>query len=508
MKTDYDVTVVGLGPAGTLTSLLLSDSSVNVIGIDKEKDIYNLPRAVTIDDEGLRILQRLNLENIYLDNATAIEGAYFLDDKFNKLSGIDIPSGHLTTNGWMPTMLFHQPYTDGLLRDELLKSTCSVKLETELVDLIPNGNHFIVKTQDLTNGVENSFSTQYVVGADGASSKVRNIMELDQEDLDYDKNWLVVDVKLNVENTLPRFAAQICDPKRICTYIPSHLPFRRWEFILLEGESKDEMLEENKIQELISPWLKPEEYGIIRAAVYRFHSLMVKNFRKDNCFLIGDAAHQSPPFMGQGMMSGYRDALNLSWKLISVIKDFFPSTLLGSFEEERKPHSRFVVDGSAAIGKLMSAYADAVERNQSSDVPQELIDRGYGSFTLPPLENGILYKGKSDTTSLAGSIFPQPLRMEGMECCERLDALLGKGFCIVSKKEIDLNSEQTEFYEKIRSKFVVLEDSILNYSPSVKDVMKKNDIYILRPDRHIFGSTSDKITFDDLTEDLKERLNF
>ena len=229
---------------------------------------------------------------------------------------------------------------------------------------------------------------------------------------------------------------------------------------------------------------------------------------RDNCFLIGDAAHQSPPFMGQGMMSGYRDALNLSWKLISVIKDSFPSTLLGSFEEERKPHSRFVVDGSAAIGKLMSAYADAVERNQSSDVPQELIDRGYGSFTLPPLQNGILYKGKSDRTSLAGSIFPQPLRMEGMECRERLDALLGNGFCIVSKKEIDLSSEQTEFYEKIRSKFVVLEDSILNNSPSVKDVMKKSDVYILRPDRHIFGSTSDKITFGDLTEDLKERLDF
>ena len=98
--------------------------------------------------------------------------------------------------------------------------------------------------------------------------------------------------------------------------------------------------------------------------------------------------------------------------------------------------------------------------------------------------------------------------MQGMECIERLDALLGKDFCIVSKKEIDLNSEQKEFYEKINSKFLVLEESILNSSPWVKEIMKKNDVYILRPDRHIFGSTSDKITFNDLTEDLKERLNF
>lgn len=109
---------------------------------------------------------------------------------------------------------------------------------------------------------------------------------------------------------------------------------------------------------------------------------------------------------------------------------------------------------------------------------------------------------------MAGSIFPQPLRMEGMICSERLDTLLGKDFCIVSKKEINLNTEQKEFYEKINSKFLVLEESILNSSPSVKEVMKKNDVYILRPDRHIFGSTSDKITFNDLTEDLKERLSF
>ena len=136
MKTDYDVTVICLGPAGTLTSLLLSDSSVNVIGIDKEKDIYNLPRAVTIDDEGLRILQRLNLEHVYLDNATAIEGAYFLDDKLNKLRGLDIPSGHFTSNGWMPTMLFHQPYTDALLREELLKFQVLLQLQFLLKKLL------------------------------------------------------------------------------------------------------------------------------------------------------------------------------------------------------------------------------------------------------------------------------------------------------------------------------------------------------------------------------------
>ena len=507
MKTDCDVVVVGLGPAGTLTSLLLSDSSIKVIGIDKEKEIYSLPRAVTIDDEGLRTLQRLNLENIYLENGTAIEGAYFLDDKLQKLSGMDVPANFLTSNGWMPNLMFHQPFTDALLREELLKSSCFIKLETELIEIVPIENYYIVKTLNLTNGKEDSFTAKYVVGADGASSKVRNLMEFDQEDLDYDKNWLVVDVKLKVENTLPTFAAQICNPKRICTYIPAHLPFRRWEFILLEGESKEEMLKETTIQKLISPWLKPNEYEIIRAAVYRFHSLLTTRFKKGNCFVIGDAAHQNPPFMGQGMMSGYRDALNLSWKLISVIINSFPKELLESYEEERKPHSRFVVEGSAAIGKLMSSYAEAIAKGNPSDVPQELVDRGYGSFSLPPLEKGLFYKGYSDTDSMAGNLFPQPLSMEGIMCKERLDSLLGKGFCVVSTKEVELMPYQKKFYEIINSNFLVIEKSMLNDNPWLNKTMSKNDIYILRPDRHIFGSTSDKITFEDLTEDLRERLS-
>lgn len=508
MQTEYDVTVVGLGPAGTLASLLLSDSSINVIGIDRDKDIYNLPRAVNIDDEGLRIMQRLNLEHIYLDNSTTLEGAYFVDNKLEKLSGIDIPKHFLTGNGWMPGVMFHQPSTDALLRKELLNSSCSVQLETELKEIIPEGNYYKVKTSNVLNGKENVFTTRYIIGADGASSKVRNILDLVQEDLDYDKNWLVVDVKLEIENNLPSYAAQICDPRRISTYIPAHLPFRRWEFILLDGETETEMLKDKKIQELISPWLKPVQYKIIRAAVYRFHSLLTKSFKKGNCFLIGDAAHQNPPFMGQGMMTGYRDALNLSWKLISVIKDSFPEELLESYDEERKPHSRFVVDGSAAIGKLMSAYAEAVKRGNPLDVPRELVERGYGSFSLPPLDHGILYEGNSNNESMAGFLFPQPLTMQGLKCKKRFDHLLGKSFCIVSRKKIQLNTDQKDFYGRINTKFLVIEENLIKENPWIKELMTKNNTYILRPDRHIFGSTSDKISFNDLTEDLKRRLKY
>ena len=506
MQTEYDVVVVGLGPAGTLFSLLLNDSSIRILGIDKDREIYNLPRAVNIDDEGLRIMQRLNLEHIYLDNSTVISGAYFVDDKLQKLSGMDIPKDFLTGNGWPPGAMFHQPYTDELLREELLKTDCTIHLETELTEIIDKNDYYIVKTKNLSTLKENSVSTKYIIGADGASSKVRSILGIAQEDLDYDKNWLVVDVKLNQDNNLPGYAAQICDPKRISTYIPAHLPYRRWEFILLEGETKEEMLKKDKIQELISPWIESDGYQIIRAAVYRFHSLLTDKFRHGNCFLIGDAAHQNPPFMGQGMMSGYRDALNLSWKLTAVIQKLLSENILETYEKERKPHSRFVVEGSAAIGKLMSAYSDAVKRGNSSDVPQELLDKGYGSYSLPPLDDGILYKGKSDNKRMVGFHFPQPLLMEGSKCKERYDHILGKRFCVVSKEKVALTPDQKDFYKKIKTKFLVLEESMINNNPWIKEFMVNSKTYIIRPDRHIFGSTSDKITFSELTRDFKERL--
>ena len=133
---EYDVVVVGLGPAGTLISLLLNDSSIRILGIDKDREVYNLPRAVNIDDEGLQTMQRLNLEHIYLDNSSVIGGAYFVDDKLQKLSGIDMPKDFLTGKGWFPGAMFHQPYTDILLREELLKTDSTICLETELTEII------------------------------------------------------------------------------------------------------------------------------------------------------------------------------------------------------------------------------------------------------------------------------------------------------------------------------------------------------------------------------------
>ena len=175
------------------------------------------------------------------------------------------------------------------------------------------------------------------------------------------------------------------------------------EFIIHEHEDKESFLDDKTIHELIDKWLKPEEYKIIRKAVYQFHSVIAKNFQKGNCFLIGDAAHQAPPFMGEGMMSGYRDAVNLSWKIAASIKNKLNTNLVDSFEIERIPHSRFVVKNSAGIGELMEAYAEA---ETPEEVSQDLVQKGYGSFILPNLTKGLFFGGKADESMNAGEIFP------------------------------------------------------------------------------------------------------
>ena len=134
--------------------------------------------------------------------------------------------------------------------------------------------------------------------------------------------------------------------------------------------------------------------------------VLAEKFQMRNCFLIGDAAHQAPPFMGEGRMAGYRDAINLSWKIALSIKKNLSSNLLQSYELERKPHSRFVVKNSAGIGELMEAYAEAENPEQ---VPSDLVDKGYGSFIIPNLLEGLFYKGKANKSKHSGEIFPQPI---------------------------------------------------------------------------------------------------
>ena len=499
----YDVIVVGLGPSGSLASLLLDTYGLKVLAIEKSKDIYPLPRAVTISDQGMRIAQLADIEEIYLNNSTELGGACFVDGNLDLIGGTIDLEGYVSSNGWPASRLFHQPYTDQSIRKKLLKSNVKVLLGHELSEIENNNNDVYAYIEDLNSKKKFKYSSKYLLGCDGSNSLVRRLLKIPQIDLRYNRNWVVVDIKLKGENKLGDKVIQVCDKKRLATFVPSHLPFRRWEFLVHDNERKDNFLEDKNIQELIGKWLEPDDYEIIRKAVYQFHSMIAEKFQNGNCFLTGDAAHQSPPFMGEGMMSGYRDVMNLCWKIALTIKLNLQEKLLNSFEKERIPHSKFVVENSAGIGELMEAYAEAEDPKQ---VPQELVKRGYGSFTLPDLKEGLFFDGKANEEMKSGTLFPQPIRYLDKKIDARLDSLLGKGFCLISSNKFTLNKENLEFLKSIDCNLLVLNKKIIEKSPYLKPLMEKDKVFLVRPDRYIFGSTTSKVSLNNLVGNLKHTL--
>lgn len=503
MDVKYDAIIIGLGPVGSFMALKLEKYGLKVLAIDKEKDIYPLPRAVSISDQGMRMHQSLDLENIYYENSDAPGGAGFVDENLKFIGEPMTMKGLNTPNGWPPMRFFHQPFTDREIRNKLLNSSCDILIEHELIQ-INESNKSSCSIKNLKTNETIDYEFKYLIGADGANSKIRELKNIKQEDLNYDRDWIIIDIELLTEKELGEFAIQICDPKRIGTFIPTHSPFKRWEFEIHDDDNVEEFSSDKNINKLLSPWLKPEEYKILRKAIYQFHSVLAEEFQKDNCFLIGDSAHQNPPFMGEGMMTGCRDAENLAWKINMDFKYKLPN-LLKNYQIERKEHARYIVENSLGIGLLMEAYAHTKNKD---DVPAELVAKGYGSFIIPPLDEGIFYEGKSDSESMSGQLFPQPVKIDEGEITERCDFLLGDYFSIVSKKDIVLSEDEKKFLSSINSKILILDSELVDSNMWMSTMIQEDKVYIVRPDKYIFGSTNENITLSNLIEDLKTRIGF
>lgn len=505
MDIKYDAIIVGLGPVGSFMALLLEKQGLKALAFDKEKDIYQLPRAVSMSDQGLRMHQTLNLEDIYIRNSDAPDGAGFVDANLEFIGDPMMAKGFITPNGWAPMNMFHQPYTDREMREKLLNSTCDILVEHELLSLKKESNDILCSLKDLNTAELKEVQCTYLIGADGANSKVRELKGIRQEDLNYDRNWIIIDLEVFDESNLGNIAIQICDPKRIGTYIPTHSPFKRWEFEIFEDDNIKEFSADENIHKLISPWLQPNQYKILRKAIYQFHSVLADEFQKDNCYLIGDSAHQNPPFMGEGMMTGCRDATNLSWKIGMKHNYGLDNDLLDSYQVERKPHAKFIVENSLGIGLLMEAYAHTPN---VEDVPSELVTKAYGSFVIPPLREGIFFNGKSDPTTMSGELFPQPVKYVDDQVAERCDYLLGDNFALVSRNAIDLSEEDSSFLAKIGTNIVVLDKDMVDSNIWMSSMIVEDKVYIVRPDKYVFGSTTEDISLTELIQDLKSRIGF
>jgi 3-(3-hydroxy-phenyl)propionate hydroxylase len=228
-------------------------------------------------------------------------------------------------------------------------------------------------------------SARWVVGCDGASSWTRKTTGLALEDLRFDQKWLVVDIALKDNSTseLPEGVRQYCDPERPATYVKGHRNFRRWEFQIQEDEDAEELNTREGLWALLKPWVSQDDADIVRSAVYRFHAVVAPTMQRGNVFLAGDSGHQMPPFMGQGLNSGMRDAANLAWKMSFVKRGLASNSLLDTYSIERVPHVRSIVAHAVDVGRLIDQLAGRVSHGVGEEAgyggtrPQPFIAAGF-----------------------------------------------------------------------------------------------------------------------------------
>lgn len=390
-----DVAVVGYGPVGAVLANLLGQAGLAVVVVEPTLDVYHLPRAAHFDDEVMRVFQGIGLAEAVVPHTTPVLGMDFVTAGGEVLFGFsseDRPKRH----GWEVGYLFHQPGLERTLRAGVARHPLvEVRLGHEVTALTQTDDAVTLGVRDVATGTITDLQARYVVGCDGARSVVRRSLGIGLDDQGFDQPWLVVDTLLRDDATctLPERVLQICDPARPATFVPNAGRHRRWELMAM-GETADELLEPATIARLLAPWATVGvDVDVERAAVYSFHALVAERWRKARVLLAGDAAHQMPPFLGQGMCSGIRDAANLAWKLAMVLDGRAGDQLLDSYQPEREPHVRAITELAVALGGILQT-TDPEVANARDEGLRTGGGQGPTEATLPPL-GGDLWFGNA-----------------------------------------------------------------------------------------------------------------
>lgn len=473
--SDCDVLVVGLGPVGAAMAALLARRGVSVIAVERDTVVYPLPRAVHFDHEIMRLFQQLGIADEVARHAIANPGYEFRAADGQLL--MSFPAEAETASGWASGYMFHQPSLETALRDILATDAhAEMRIGWRFEALEQDDDGITANLMGPDGPAE--IRARYLVGCDGASSLVRQATGGGLSSYDFDEPWLVVDVKVQPDARTPDVNLQVCDPERPTTCVLSGPGRHRWEFMLLPGESVDDVLRDGFIEDLLAPWAcGPLE--IERRAVYRFHGLVAERWRVGRVLLAGDAAHQTPPFAGQGLCSGLRDAANLAWKLEAALKGGADRALLDTYQPEREPHARSLIELAIGMGRVVCTLDSEAAAARDREM---LARQAAGAPVLPPLRTapfsaGCILAGSPG----AGMLFPQPTCGHGPRRL-RLDDGLAEGPWLISRDPATDGAGLSPHH---------LEEPAL--APFRAELLRWLDAHgaeavLVRPDRYVFGT--------------------
>ena len=427
---EADVAVIGMGPVGATLANMLGRRGVSVVAVDRDRNVHDRPRAVVLDHEAMRLFQNAGFVDKVLLHTVIFDRSVYLGPGGRMIKQL-VTKPPPWALGWCPNYLFSQPAVDQILREQAAaRDNVEVRLGVEVVASVEESEGIRLETRD-DSGTRGEIRARYAVACDGGSSPTRRRLGIGFHDLDFDEPWIVVDALVDAAHLpkLPATNVQYCDPARPATHVIGPGTHRRWEIMLLPGEDPAEMQKEDRIWRLLSRWIDPTNARLWRAAAYRFHALVAKEWQRGRTILAGDAAHMTPPFLGQGMCQGLRDAANLAWKLEMVLHHGVGAErLLPTYEAERAPHVRHTTEVAKALGRIICERDPA--KAAARDAEMLVGGEGrveYRQDLIPGLKEGLLSRRGGPAV---GQLFPQPKVLAGGREV-LLDDVSGIGFRLI-----------------------------------------------------------------------------
>ena len=516
------VVIVGAGPTGLTAGNLLGMAGIDTLILERNASLSDYPKAISIDDEGLRICQAIGLSDAVSESVLLDIHAHYVSA--GRLFARVAPTSK--RNGYPLISTFNQPEFEATLLQGLQRFQCVNIRFQSTVESYEQTDSKVIVTIRTPSGTLQTIMCSYLLACDGGRSTVRRILNIPMKGTTFAQQWLVVDVIAN-EEAAP-IAMFFCNPERPTVTVPTPHKGRRWEFMLMPGEKEQELLQEKNIAALIQQAGGSPQSTIIRKTIYTFHATLAERLSKGRVFLLGDAAHMMPPFGGQGLNSGLRDAHNLTWKLAMVLRGLAGKQLLDTYHEERHRHIAQMIRLSSFLGNIVMPTKRPVAYFR--DICFHLLNRlpTVHDFFLearlkpqPKYKKGFLLPyGEHKLKMLSGQMLPQPgvITAQGQQVL--LDEILGTGFavlCLHHNPEEAFAALKTEFWERLGARFVCIQpcthgkekETIIHQelSPDRADelmgggthltVVQANDtsfpdyyrnlFVVVRPDRYILG---------------------
>ncbi|MGH7072839.1 MAG: bifunctional 3-(3-hydroxy-phenyl)propionate/3-hydroxycinnamic acid hydroxylase [Stellaceae bacterium] len=516
----YDVVVAGYGPTGMMAAILLGRAGHRVAIVERHRTLYNLARVGIVHDDVLRMFQEVGAIERVLP-ATAFLPVYELARNGRVLLSSEVSP--FATHGWPEYTSIYQPTFEKEL-DRVVRSLSTVDLlQGETATALHQKDDQVAVTVLGEVGETRTIEGRYLIGADGGNSFVCRALGVPYEDLGFDQDWLVVDGKAKRPRPGLPAMRQLCEPEQPGVTLQMGPEHRRWSFMIFPGESPEDAVKpENVWRRLDRPeGATPEEYELTRVAAYRFQSLFAQRWRIGRVFLAGDAAHQMPPFLAQGLCSGFRDAHNLAWKLDLVLRDLASDALLDTYFAERGPNARATIVESMRVGRYVNERDPEGVRRRDEELLALQAEKERASnrkqliaFRVPGFDEGFFARG----TPGAGDVFPQG-RVHGAGD-GLFDDIAGHGFIIVARGDGDpsaaLPADVAEFWTKIGGRIVRLaaapastgSEAVVDEDGVYHRLMDEYrcDVMVTRPDYHIFGACRSLTELPELITMLRREL--